>query len=415
MAFRALLRNVRADEKGGAALVMALSAPVLMGAAGLAMDTVQWTMWRRQLQRSADSAALAGAFARAQAKSAVGAVNADLAKSLDVTLTGRTIENAPTAGPYAGDNRAVRVVLSVQQRLPFTSYFMSTPPLIRAEATAAVLSSGEYCVISLENTTETGITMQGSATVNLGCGIATNSVGSPAVEAGGSSVIKASPVAAVGAVPPSGNYATGTVLQPFSIAQQDPFADVKDPTLPAKCENKVSVNSNKTAELSEGCYRGMDLKGTVKLNPGTYYIDGGSFDVGAQAVITGSDVTIVLTSADAASTPSSIATVNINGGATISLSGGSTLYPKMLFYQDRRAPDSGSNKVNGNATSSFKGAFYFPGQALDFNGTSGMNTKCLQIVSRRVTFIGNSEVQNECDKTGDGPQAFPGTQIRLVG
>jgi hypothetical protein len=42
---------------------------LLVGLAGLGTDTIQWTLMKQQLQRSADSAALNGAYAKAQAKS----------------------------------------------------------------------------------------------------------------------------------------------------------------------------------------------------------------------------------------------------------------------------------------------------------------------------------------------------------
>ena len=423
MAFTGFAQRLGRNERGGAAMLTAVSAPLLMGAAGLAMDTVQWTVWKRQLQRSADSAAIAGAFARAQAKDVTATATADLAKSLDVVPTSRLIQNAPTVGPYAGNTRAVRVVLGYRKRLPFTSYFLAAAPLLQAEATAAVLSNGEFCVISLENTAATGITMQGSATVDLGCGMASNSVGSAAVSAGGSSSIKATPIAAVGNIPASSNYATGTTFQPFAIPQQDPYAGLPAPVAPSTCKNsalnvqpdndkknpkviKISPDWNKDGN----CWRGMDLKGTVEFAPGVYYINGGTFSIGSQATIIGDDVTFILTG----DSPSTIATLDINGGAEIKLTAPeSGTYKNILFYQDRRALDSGDNKINGNATSKLSGTFYFPSQSVHFSGTSGQETSCVQIVSRRVTFIGNSSIRNVCKPT-EGGEAVKGTIVRLV-
>ena len=130
-------------------------------------------------------------------------------------------------------------------------------------------------------------------------------------------------------------------------------------------------------------------------------------------MVNGAGVTIILTSNSASTNPSSIATVDINGGATMNLSASTTgTYAGVLFYQDRRALDSGSNKVNGNASSAFQGAFYFPSQAVEFSGTSGMSTDCVKLVSRRVTFIGNSSIANNCP--GYIPK-ITGTRIRLVG
>ena len=62
----------------------------------------------------------------------------------------------------------------------------------------------------------------------------------------------------------------------------------------------------------------------------------------------------------------------------------------MIYYQDRRATADNDVKINGNSSSKIEGALYFPRADLDFTGTTGQNTNCMQIVTKRVTFIGNS-------------------------
>jgi len=406
------------DRKGNVLMMAAASMPVLVGAAGLATDTVQWTLWKRQVQRQADSAALAGAYAVAQGFSASDSATSDISRLSLVTLSQTpTIENAPTTGAYAGDSKAVRVVLQTSAELPFSKILGVKAPVIYGEATAAVVGSGDYCVVSLEKTTATGITLQGNATVNLGCGMATNSRASNAVTAGGSSTVTATPVAAVGGLTSSSNYVSPTTLLPYSIPVQDPYAGLPTPTAAnlTGCKN-YNDKPGDTTSITAGCYKNFDVKGTLNLAAGVYYIDGGTFNVGSQAVINGTDVTIILTSSNASSNASSIATVNINGGATLNLTAPTDLsdtYHGVLFYQDRRALDSGTNTINGNASSVLQGAFYFPGQAMSFSGTSGMTTNCVKMVSKRVTFIGNSNIVNQCDNTG--VDKFTATLVRLVG
>ena len=395
--------------------IAAVCLPLLVGAAGLAVDTTQWTYWRRQLRREADSAALAGAFAKAQSKDPVVAANSDLSRTNTILLSGPAdIHSAPTAGAFIGNSQAVRVSLTTSQRLPFSGSFMLATPAISASATAAVVSNGDYCALALSPTTASaGIKMQGSASLNFGCGLATNSQAANAVTAGGSSSITATPVSAVGGLTASSNYVGGTQLLPYSLPQPDPFANLPTPS-PSSCQSQVTVGPNTTQTLSPGCYSGMNLKGTVTLNPGTYYIDGGSFSVGSQAIVAGDGVTIILTSSSAASSPSLIATLNVNGGATLQLTAPTSgTYKGILFYQDRRALDSGADTLNGNASSKLQGALYFPSQELDFSGTSGMTTDCLQLVAYRLTFIGNTSVSNQCP-AASGAASFKGVQVRLV-
>jgi hypothetical protein len=342
-------------------------------------------------------------------------VTNDLARNSGVALTSTVIENAPTAGPQAGNARAVRVVLRTQMNLPFSNYIMGGPVTIPAEATASLVANGQFCALSLENQNATGITLWGSSTVNLGCGMATNSVSSTAVAAGGSSTITASPIAAVGGVPASNNYTAGTQLIPYSVPQPDPFGALANPSGFSGNLNG-NVNSNQTRTLNPGTYRGMDLKGNVTLNPGVYYVDAGDFSVGSQARVTGTGVTIVLTSSTAASNPNSIGQVKMNGGAQVNLTApASGTYKGLLIYQDRRAPMSNQvNKVNGNSSSVIQGAIYMPGQEVEFTGTTGMNTNCMQLVARRISFSGNSSISNVCP-ANSGSASFTGTAVRLVG
>mgnify|MGYP000505843632 CR=1 FL=1 len=417
------LQDIARDTSGNIMLLSAFSLTALVGAAGLATDTVQWTLWKRQLQREADSAATAGAMTNYQGGSAYIAAATEIGRMNLVTLTSpAAVEVGPTSGPYTGNHNAVRVVLQTSVRLPFSSFFLHTPPVVRAEATAAAVTIGTYCVISFDNTVSTGITFQGSSTTNLGCGVATNAQGSTAVYAGGSSTVTASPVAAVGGVPTSNNYATGTVYQPYSMAQTDPLSSLPTPSLP-NCSGQLSVSPNQTRNINNSggvsCYRGMDLKGTVNFAPGIYYIDGGSINVGSQATITGSGVTFIFTSSTADTNPASIATLNINGGATLNLTApGSGTYASVLFYQDRRAlhssnGNSTTNFVTGNSSSILQGSVYFPQQSVQFTGNTGMNTNCVNIYAWDVTFTGNSAISNVCP-SNSGMQPVSGVQVRLV-
>ncbi len=414
------LRRIIRDERGNALAIGAAALPLLLGGAGMAVDTVQISLAKRQLQRSADSAAIAGAHAALQSFSASDAVNRDLAVNNDVPLDGApVVQNAPTSGPYAGNPRAVRVQLTTQRSLSFLSVFTGGPTEITVSATAAGVVDGEFCMLALDDSaTDPGVSLGGNTTVNIGCGISTNSRAPVAITAGGSSLITASPIMAVGGVPASSNFAPGTELVSYVAPQQDPFGALPLPA-PSNCTGKLNVGPRQTRTISPGsdgtaCYNGMDLKGNVSFAPGVYYINGSSLDFGSQANVSGTGVTFILTSTNATSDPSSIATMSSHGGATVNLSGPSSgPYEGVIFYQDPRAPLGQTQKFNGNSSSSLEGAFYFPRAHLEFSGTSGMQTRCMQLVARRLVFTGNSRIENSCPDEG-GARAFQGTYVRLV-
>jgi hypothetical protein len=311
--------------------------------------------------------------------------------------------------------KGVQVVLAVQKALPFSSFFLSTPPIIHATARAAMVTGGDYCVLSLEDTSATGLTMWGNASVDLGCGMMTNSTSLNAAAAGGSAMVNASPISAVGGIQANSNYASGTVFAPFSPAMADPFADV-DPEMPSGgCSNDPNVKPNQSVTLSPGCYKSLTVKGSVTLQPGTYFIDGGSLDFNSNANITGSGVTIVLSNSNPASN-ATIGSIVMNGGANLNLTApDSGNYAGILFYQDRRATSGLTAKINGNSGSTIQGALYFPKASLTYTGNTGMHTDCMQMVAKNVTFTGNAGISNTCPP-GSASSSFSGAVgVRLIG
>ena len=416
----AFIKSLWSDRRGNAMVLAAAALPLVLGSAGLASDTIEWALWKRQLQRAADSAALAGVYAKVESQSYTSAVTADLARNNHVGITTVvTPSSPPSSGAYTSDAMAVRVSLAVQKRLSFSSIFLATAPTIRATATATIVPSGQYCVVSLENTAVTGINATGSTDVNLGCGMITNSTSLNAAVATGSAEVIASPIAAVGGIPASNNWGPGTVLQPFTIAQDDPFAAVVPPT-GQSCSGNTNVPNNSTATIGAAntvtCVGSLSLAGTATLR-GTIYVDGGGVTVGTQANVTCDQCTIVLTNHSTSPT-ATIGNFEVTGSPQMHwVAPTSGTFKGLLIYQDRRAIDGTSNnlqnKLRGSSTSYFEGAFYFPGQQLEFAGTTGMNTNCLQLVSRRVVFTGNSAINNTCPG-GSGAMSFAGKRVRLV-
>src|SRR4051812_14756469 len=114
------LKKLWHDRRGNALVIAAASLPLIIGSAGLSTDTIQWAMMKRQLQRAADSGALAGAFGRMASQTVTtGACSASNPISRDLTLgdvTNRlgttptcTVQTPPTTGTWSADTSAVRV------------------------------------------------------------------------------------------------------------------------------------------------------------------------------------------------------------------------------------------------------------------------------------------------------------------
>jgi Flp pilus assembly protein TadG len=428
------LKKLWRDRRGNALIIAGAALPLIVGSAGLASDTIQWALWKRQLQRVADSAAEAGAYAKvagatldncsnvatATYSSPIGyEVNKD--SHLPQTPT-CAATNPPSTGGYTSDSNAVRVSVSMQRPLSFSGMFMSAAPTITASATATIVPAGKYCVVSLENGNITGIDATGSTNVNLGCGMITDSTSLSAAVATGSSSVNASPIAAVGGIPSSTHWGSGTVLQPFTIAQADPFGNVALPT-PGTCTSFPSNTPNSTVTISNPgggvkCFNtDMNIKGTINMDPGTYVLDAGAgmSMTNTGAVLNCTGCTFIMMN----SSGGSVGTVDLEGG-TLNISapstgctvGSSGCYDGLLFYQSRSAASDNSVKINGNNGAHIAGALYFPKADITFNGDSGMSANCMQIVAKDVKFTGNSSVTNTC--TGVDYGAFTGKKVRLV-
>lgn len=439
------LKKLLRDRRGNALIIAGAALPLIIGAAGLATDTVQWALWKRQLQRAADSAALAGVYAEAQGNAVstctnytsstyVQPVGWDVRKNNKAwPTTTCSVQNPPTSGSYTSDNKAVKVTLSVQQILPFSGFFVSTAPTIRASATATLQATGSYCLVALKNTSQASITVGGSSVVNLGCGAISNSTSSTsAISSNGNAyTFAASPVAAAGNVPTDLLTHGATDLQPYHIPEPDPFAGKYPTAIPSGMScgnfnshtytvnnggngNNGNGNNTGTMHLTPGCYNQFSPSGSGSyvMDSGVYYLDSTDFNPGGTVTLTGTGVTIILTG-------SSPGSVSLSGNQTLQLSAPTTgTYAKMLFIQASNATTDNLNNINGNAGSYFDGGMYFPNGLAQFNGSSGSMTQCAMIVADLVNFTGNTNLQNSLTRPDGsactGNQTVTANIVRLV-
>lgn len=426
------------DERGNMLVLAGAALPLLVGSAGLATDTIQWTLWKRQLQRAADSAALAGVYQRVQAGDLT-KVQAAVTRDLAINNHTKTplLPSYPkvTLPADNGDMRLqVDVELALQQSLTFSSMFMSAPPVIKTTARAAsVPGTDEYCVVSLEKTAKTGITGSGNGSVEMDCGMITNSPALNSAIAKGSSIMKASVIASVGGIQASSNWQVGK-YDPYVAEMKDPFATVGPDATEMACpaynygSNGKPVggsgpvpltSSTDTTNLHGGCFSSLSVGSgtTMTLPAGIYYVDGGDVDI--QGKLTGEGVTIVLTNQSDA-TDATIGQFKMNAGAELNLTAPTTgEYAGIAVYQDRRATDgpSKNNQVNGNSAAHVVGTLYFPSQELIYNGDGTTTAICTRFVTRRIIFSGNNTTSNkfakDCPGTGI-PDIEGGRLVRLV-
>ena len=410
------LKKLLKSERGNVIAIGAATLPLLIGAGAVGMDTIQLALWKRQLQRAADSAALAGGRALVQKMAVPAAVNRDLLLNNQVPLLGTaTIEPPPTSGPFAGNARAVRVILRSRQPLPFWSFFTGSAPTIETSATAMLVSTGQFCMMALESGNATAINMTGNSSLNLGCGIASNSTATPAIDAKGSTEITASPIMAVGGLDPDNSKFGNSEIVPHSDVQQDPFADRPDPSDIAAgrdCSQPYDVNANYAAGGTY-CFSSMTIDGAHTFpSRSTIIIKNGDANFTTKARATGEEVTIVFTGEG-----DNIGKFDMQGQAELSLKapkeGSGALYPGLVLVRDGDRLTMDTLKINGGQELRLEGAMYFPMTKLWFNGNSNVAASCLQIVAQRLEFKGGADITNNC--TNGYGKSLQATYVRLVG
>jgi len=391
------LRSVLQDRSGAIAVYVGLMMPVLVGAAGLAVDLTSWYRAKRNIQSAADAAAYAAALNLAEQ----GLHEAPDMSAIQAAANDAAARNGVgpvTVNPMA-DPQALEVIATEPAPLFFTSLFLDAPPPIAARAAAKAVVA-DACVWSLHPTARGALTVSGNSTVDLDCGVVINSEHhEAALEQTGSSCLSAT------AVTVRGDYAGACVSpQPeiFAPDYGDPLSHLEAPAY-GSCDypNKVTVDAGFAMQygggpvpLDPGVYcGGIEIKAnqTVVFQPGLYVLEGGEFYIAGNAHVSNAEdasggVTFYLTG-----TGSNYATLRFESGADITLTP-MTVEPlaNVLFFQDPNAPAGGSNQVAGGATMQLTGILYFPSQHVEFTGGSSTSESNVLLVASTLTFTGTS-------------------------
>ncbi|TFI58343.1 hypothetical protein E2493_10170 [Sphingomonas parva] len=423
------LGSLLRSDRGNVLLIGAAAMPLLMASAGLAIDSIQLSFWKRQLQRAADSGAIAGAHALAQDAPADTALSNDLDEhlQLDLELNEKPVLKSHRIedGSFAGNTfsplkcgargvpncwQAARVTLVSERTVPFMSMFTRSSSTLRAEGTAALVGNGQFCMVSLYNGTDPGIIARGNPDLTLGCGIATNSRGTNAVDVGGAASVTANPVAAVGGITGGRWFKGNTTLQPYGSPVKDPFAKVPNPTVPSTCSTAPLVVPNgvtKTIEQGEqNCFAGADIKGTLIIKSDKFYVNNATLDI--KGSVTGQNTTLMLMGTESGWTQ--------NGGGKLTLTApNSGDYKGIVVFRDRNAGNTAGKeiKLNGGADLNLTGAVYGPSTDFWIGGNTDISSNCIQLVGRKLEFKGGGNIQNNCP-ANSGASAFQMTVVRLV-
>jgi Flp pilus assembly protein TadG len=369
------------DRRGSTALTFALSLPLLIGAAGLAVDTISWVQNKRQLQRVADSAAMAGVYALIQGDDADDAVDHEVTRN---QLSDPNLSTELTYSPEGrdGDPMAIGVQLTTNSRLAFTSFFLRNPFAITASAVATVVDTGDYCALALDTGLDTAVLFKRDSSAELECGILANSSGPASIAGEVGAKVTTTKLLSNGGI--TGPDLGISPARSYGLKQKDPLANLAVPDVPdSVCPNTtVNANSQRTgsSSLKPGCYGNLVLNGPVELAAGDYILNHGNLVIGPNADVTCSGCTIFLTSDQAGSAPSTVGKVEISKLAKVNLTAPQEgIYSGILIYQDQRAAPEVTgeeNVLSGGSTSKLDGIIYLPSQSLVIDASMSPDLRC---------------------------------------
>lgn len=373
----AVLARVRGCRRGNLTVMTALTFTILLGFAGLAVDTPSWYSEKRQMQTAADAAAMAGAYELSRPEATLA----------DVVAAGRTAAarngfgDSVTLSLHNG-GMAVRAVVSDTAQSFLSGIFLDTPPTLSASALAR-RKRASICILSLETEAADAIYLQGASDITSpGCRIYANSTDPAALRLQGAATITSLSTCVVGGF--SGNPARTTPgVDTGCPPAADPLESLEPPTVPATCDHvaKIAIGGS---TLQPGTYCGgiTAAGGTVTFAPGDYIIKNGGLTFG-NADVVGDDVFFYLTG--------SVLGINAGGNGTIRLTGRRTgPYQGLIFYQDREALPGVLHTFSGNVDKHYEGTIYLPTGDVKFIGNaSGVTTSPYSIyIARQFSLIG---------------------------
>jgi Flp pilus assembly protein TadG len=428
--------NFFKDESGTVLLIVAFGMVAIMGFMALAVDVGQLRYQRRNLQRVADGAALAGALELAScygtlnctnmqnaAKSA--AIENGLTPDTLVTNCGAapttgivlTVNNPPcaqgSADPNNGKSTYVEILVTQPQSTLFAGLLGTSSVPLAARAEAAPASA--TCIYALNPSGSGALTVDGLAGLTTSCGIIVQSTSSSALNCGLLAVVNAPSISVAGGVSPFLCYINpAPKTEVSSLNTTDPLANLPAPTVPA-CGTTttspfhgapsavtvttlssavfyadqaycggISILSGATATFQPGTYVLTSSNGASPRNPG-----GLSVDLGTS--VTGTGVTFY--------------NYGPNGGITmvqpvLSLGGvqlkapTSGTYSGILFFQPSNNTSQATLIGSSVYNTTLEGTYYFPKAKVVYalSGLTNYNILIAYNVEFTLLTLGSSNV-----------------------
>lgn len=394
------------NRKGNIAVLAALTMPVVVGGAGLGVETGYWYYTQLKLQQAADAAVYAAVLELHEGNTSEMQSSATAAATLNgYTSATDTISMVTPSATYPSDARTVDVSMTRSVTRGFSAIFNNAPIVLHVKATAKYDPSSNACLLALSKSSANSVWIHGNGGMTIsGCVVSSNSVSASSVTAAGSATTSMPCITTAGGVSLNANVSLTSCTSAMTNLPPvaDPYASLPLPT-PGTCQN-WNGHSHTPGTY---CDNTINITGqTDTLAPGTYIFSGTHISVagGQNGGITGSGVTLVFLNG---------AYIEMTGNPPINLTAPTTgTYSGMLFMGSR-TPSGHTYVFAGTGTSAMTGTIYFPADPIQYAGNfSGFNG-CTQVVAYTIEWTGNTNLSVDCTAYGMGPIVVAGRPYLL--
>lgn len=395
-------RKLRADVRGGVAMIFAIVLPVGAVVTAGAIDLASVYSDKQTMQSAADGAALAAAkqlsvLNQDVSDRAKAMVNSDLAKVAD-RLTLETTVTVPT------DQSQVTVAIAGHRPSFFANLLPPGGFHIYVSATATSVNKMPLCVLA---TAEKGNTMDMNDTSQLtanGCLVQSNSD----LNVSNSGLLQAGAVQATG-------HAKGRITptpQTGAPAIPDPF-DAMGVNPPNNCQLLDLVYDLGVQILAPGVHCGnitVAANATMVLLPGEHYFGKGRLELKNNASLTGNDVVLVF---------DNNSDLKFGDNASIDLQGRKS-GPLKGFVIATTLANTHTFEISSTAARRLLGTIYIPAATLMVQGSGNQvadQSAWTVIVAETLKLSGSSNLVINHDYAGSSvpvPHGVgPATDVRL--
>jgi Flp pilus assembly protein TadG len=365
--FRSLIDRI----DGSVALVFGITAPVLIGVAGIAVDYARFNSTRADLQGLADGAAVAAVQSMAVANMTSGATAATVDSYVKSNAEGIAWQKGDkqivVATKVDSANNAVDVQLSKEWK-PMLAHVLigevKTPVVV--ESTAKMVGSGKACVIGL-NTIEdkTVHADDASRLTGQGCGIFSNSTAEASIMVDKSAQVNAQLICSAGGanVKMKGNVSPDVTED--CPAMDDPLASRPAPAVGACDFTNHTLSLPSLYKLKPGVYCGgltINAAAVVELDEGTYVIKDGPLTVTGAAIVKGVNVGFYLTGTNARFEFGPLSTISFEAPKMGPMAG-------LLFFEDR-SNSATTHIIKSNNARNLLGTVYLPKSKLELSSNA---------------------------------------------